>query len=825
MPQGFRLLLPGLFFGLLICFGGASSGQELTPDPEEGPSEENKDYQGIEEIVVTAEKRSSDLQKTPTAITALSGVQLFDRGIYDVEALASQVPNLHYGEVFGLSRITIRGIGVQGFNDPSTAFHIDGVYQNNPTAASALTFYDLQQIEVLRGPQGTLWGRNSTAGAINVATRRPTHEREVFGDLLFGSYDQVFGRGVVNVPLVEEKVAMRVAGFYRERDGYQDNLFVPGDDQDADDAKNWGIRPQLLFEITEDAELVMRGTYSHQGGVGFGNKIVGDYPGVYLFTEGPPNGGAPNWVYADPYNSTVVGYGPVRPNPQDSREVRKDAHQFQDVSTWDVNGTLEWDFAMPGLGDVTFSAVGSYKEENRTQSFDGDLTEQAMVVANIAAWTKDRGLDAHLRSNSDIQATMPFAGEDLTFSTEWILGFFALDADGYLDVQLPGVGRDNTIFVGPGGSICNGNDQPLGCPNAFPGFNLLLRGAFTKASTEVLSLAPYGHMKFGFLEDTLNFGLGLRYSYDRKTGYRQGGQVDALATGFLTLPIGCVFAPYNSTTEADWDGVSGDFKVEYLPADEHMVYGSVSRGYKPGVINGDSVSTNCAEGPQPEDPAKKEKIWAYEIGTKNRFLDNQLQANLTAFYYDYEDLQVRTQVQDVTMTSSAEQARIWGIEFEGIWMPIDELRLSVIYGYLNAKYTDYNRGWDYALPSDQNPQDFSGHRMIRAPEHTATFAAEYTYALESYGSLISRIQYFVSDEIYFSASNRPEDREPSYGKLEARLRWEALEEDLFIEASVENITDETIRSTRAIGNVLLGRPVTAAFEPPRTWGIRVGGNF
>ena len=159
------------------------------------------EHGGIEEMMVTAQKRSTNIQETPGAITALSGAQLFDRGIYDVESLATQVPNFQYGENFGIARITIRGIGNEGFTDPSTAFHINGIYQNNPTAASALTFYDIAQIEVLRGPQGTLWGRNSTAGAINVTTRAPVHELEIFGDLLRGSYEQWFGRGVVNVPV------------------------------------------------------------------------------------------------------------------------------------------------------------------------------------------------------------------------------------------------------------------------------------------------------------------------------------------------------------------------------------------------------------------------------------------------------------------------------------------------------------------------------------------------------------------------------------------------------------------------------------------------
>jgi len=115
--------------------------------------------------------------------------------------------------------------------------------------------------------------------------------------------------------------------------------------------------------------------------------------------------------------------------------------------------------------------------------------------------------------------------------------------------------------------------------------------------------------------------------------------------------------------------------------------------------------------------------------------------------------------------------------------------------------------------------------MIRAPENSATMAAEYVWDLAEYGSIIPRIQYYISDEIYFGASNLDQDREPSYGKLQIRARWESQENDVFVEGFVQNLIDKDVRSTRAIGSALLGRPVTAAYEPPRTWGIRIGGSY
>jgi iron complex outermembrane receptor protein len=273
-------------------------------------------------------------------------------------------------------------------------------------------------------------------------------------------------------------------------------------------------------------------------------------------------------------------------------------------------------------------------------------------------------------------------------------------------------------------------------------------------------------------------------------------------------------------------------KLEFFPADDHMVYVSVSRGYKPGYINGDatSIDIGCATGDDAITPlrnGKEETVWAYEIGSKNRFLDNTLQANLTGFIYQYENLQVQSSFDSSTYIQNAARAQVRGIEFEGIWEPIEYLSLSVVYGYLNARYLDY-RGFDFATGASEAPDglfNFSGNRMIRAPEHTATLAAEYQWDLGERGRIIPRIQYFVSDEIFFNASNRPADTEPAYGTLQLRGRWESAEENLFIEGFVENVTDEDVRSTRAIGSALLGRPVTVAYEPPRTWGVRIGASY
>ena len=848
-----------LTLGLVLLLSFPAFGQELEASEDTEDSGEEEGYRGgIEEIIVTAEKRSTALQETPMAITALSGAQLFDRGIYDIESLATQVPNFQYGETFGVARLTIRGIGNEGFTDPSTAFHIDGVYQNNQTAASALTFYDIAQVEVLRGPQGTLWGRNSTAGAINVSTRGPTHELEIFGDLLRGSYQQWFGRSVVNVPILDDRIAARTAFYFNKRDGYQENLAYPGTtSQNGDDADSWGIRPQLLFEITDEISLTMRGGHDHQGGVGWASKIQGAYPETYLFTANPipidpipfavpPFPSSDLYMFIDPYHSEVGG-APMQPNPTDPRQIRRDARQFQDINTWHLNGTLVWDFFVPAIGDLSFSIVGSYRDEVRSQNFDFDSSDQDMLLGNITASTRDRVIDAHLRSSGDS-------------STQWLLGFFMLDADGQLALNAPGPGGTTNAFVGAGGRVCT---VPVGDPTPSPGCTpwtltipllgpdpfdpvilgekIAVSGASIGGSNQTLSLAGYGHVRQEFFEDRLSIGLGLRYSWDRSKGARSsgmvtisgpqrftpGGYVDIFPPGDANadgIPDNCIMIATATDEEETWDGVTGDLKIDFKPADDHMVYASISHGYKPGSING--VAQGIAPGCNPANitdlkNSAEETIWAYEIGSKNRFLDNTVQANLTGFVYQYENLQVVSRFDQSSFIQNAQKAQVRGIEFEGIWEPIEDLSLSVVYGYLNANYLDYI-GFNFATGQIE---DFSGNRMVRAPEHTATLAAEYLWSLEGNGQIIPRVQYLVSDSIYFNAANSLDSLEPSYGTLQIRTRWESENDRFFIEGFIENVTDEDVRSTRMVGSALLGRPITVAYEPPRTWGVRIGGSY
>ena len=249
----------------LLAFSGsarAQSAAETSSAPDDGAK--------LEEVVVTAEKRGESIQNVPISMTALTGDSLRDAGITNATALGDQVPSLAIGNNGDSIEIFVRGIGSTNdteVGDPAVAFNVDGVYIGRPSGAGG-TFFDVNRIEVLRGPQGTLYGRNATAGAVNVITNDPTQRFEASGDLTFGNYDTIETGGVVNVPL-SDVLAVRAAFHTESHDGYLDNRNVTqGVTSNADDAQNAAGRFKALYTPIEDLSVLLGADYFHAGGVG-----------------------------------------------------------------------------------------------------------------------------------------------------------------------------------------------------------------------------------------------------------------------------------------------------------------------------------------------------------------------------------------------------------------------------------------------------------------------------------------------------------------------------------------------------------------------------
>lgn len=354
-----------------------------------------KAEEAIEKVTVTAQKRLEDSQKVPISMKALTGTQLDERGINGFADLKYQVPSLTFGGQVtgGENFVTLRGVGnenLTGGGDPGVAYHSDGVYLGRTVGVDE-SFFDVQRIEVLRGPQGTLYGRNSTGGTINVITNKPElGEFSGAADVTMGNYGFLRTRAMVNVPL-GENVAFRVAGIVNQRDGYQENLLGPAacGDCEGDAADNFNVRGHLYFKLSEKADLLISAA-AFENNEPVAIKIREPFPFNLNGVLG---------------TDRFVG---ALPNPTDPRQVRNDFRNTLDLTTRSVSATLNWDI-FPG---ATLTSITGYQRLHWSQTSDGDGSELPLAFTNY--WRND---------SEQISEELRLASTD-DGPNKWLVGIF-----------------------------------------------------------------------------------------------------------------------------------------------------------------------------------------------------------------------------------------------------------------------------------------------------------------------------------------------------------------------------------------------------------------
>lgn len=385
--------------------------------PIDAPLAQNDDAAGgglaLEEVLVTAQKRSTNLQETPAAISAFTGDALATRGIDDATSMQSYVPNLHVGQEQDGFRIALRGVGTQGtssVNDPGVAFHIDGLYYPRPSSASSL-FFDVDRVEVLRGPQGTLYGRNATGGAINVISKRPSSELEAQLGASIGSDEFYEMRGVLNVPL-SDSISTRLSVIRSEDEGYHENLSTAPEVSKAffGSDGDWAARGQVLFDPSDRFELLLSVSYSELNGTGI--------PMTYLRP------------FSSPIPPVRALYQLAPAEPPERLETYNDNRSFNDTETLAVAPTMTVSF--DGL-DVVLVAGQIEQDTHIVQDFDGSnqpVSQFEKVQSNTA-----RSVEVRLVSSG-------------SGPLEWLFGgfYFEEETDIFRGVQLNGVAGPLPVF-------------------------------------------------------------------------------------------------------------------------------------------------------------------------------------------------------------------------------------------------------------------------------------------------------------------------------------------------------------------------------------------
>ncbi|WP_421849274.1 TonB-dependent receptor [Novosphingobium sp.] len=613
---------------ITACLMSSSSLYAQTPKPPAGAvgasAVQPNDATG--DIIVTAEKRSSTLQKTPIAITALTGVALEQRNIQSAEALAVATPSLRYQEYQGNALLTLRGIGsdnITSGGDPAVAFYVDGVYFARTTSAEGLLF-DVDRVEVLRGPQGTLYGRNATGGAINVVTRPAQfNQTAMLADATYGNYDRVRLRGAVNIPLATDRAAARISAVYEKRNGYQRNLASTDRSKDLDDADIFEMRGQLRLAPTDAIELTLRGTYSYRGGNGPAEKALGAYRPLIVAN---PAGDPP--VLAFPYDAAIpFGFG-ARANPASPREVYLNGPNQLRVKTANIAATLNWELPDSFLGGATFRTIVGYQDQRFRFTRDSDMSE-AQILFNdfIRQFNKQTSVESQLISKPG--------------KFEWIVGGYYLRETGIDDIG---------ISYGP-------------IP---PGL-----GAFTvpiglKLDVTSTSAAAFGQGTIK-LSPSLRMTAGLRYSHDRK---------EALSTFSFGGPTQTL------PGARSWAAVTGKVGLDWTTAGGQLLYATVSRGYKAGGFSLAQPAYNPEYIWSYEAGAKlvllDRRLRANLAAFYYNYSDLQVSAVRTG-----------PNGAPTIVVDNAASSTVYGAEAELVATPIEKLQLEATLTYLHAKYDKY----------------------------------------------------------------------------------------------------------------------------------------
>jgi iron complex outermembrane receptor protein len=605
---------------------------------------------------------------------------------------------------------------------------------------------------------------------------------------VFSTIHQKMARGALNMPLVEGLAALRVSGFWEDRDGYQQNFALEGSDDDVDDADDFGIRTQLLLTPGAALETMFRFNYARKRGVGFALKRVGPLPEfVELVPDLPPLDRQPI-------------YDGATPNPDNERKVYLDTKGRIDNAMINGNADIQWQMPeMPFFGDTKLRMLGSFTDFDDSSINDQDYSDLRLAVAN-QSWKGDEWV-------GEIDWSSDYGGDG-----GWLLGIFHL-----------GTTADNDI------------DAPSTIPlTNNPGDSANISVPFSqKFDSSAYSLAGFATGWYR-ITDKLRIEAGVRYSHDWKKSDLESPIIFLQEEGKPPTPL-VLFQPIDDSRSDDWGEPTGSISLDYQISEESLVYGRFATGYKAGTLNNDIAPIGGELGdPDCKDDddgtvcdgivsppiAEPENLYALEVGLKNTLFDNRGLLNGTAFIYWYDDLQVSQLSQVQYFVENAATARIWGIELETTWRPIEPLTLEAQFSYLDTTYTDFENCTDAKDPLLPE-QDCTGNELSRAPRFSGNLIATYEMDLGRFGSVTPLAQLYASDEIFFRPTNEAADTQDAYYLLNFRLMWRSEDDHLGLELFIDNALDEDVATTKIVGSALLGSPLLDAYNRPRTVGARV----
>jgi len=769
-------------------------------------AQESASEGGLEEVTVTARKTSENLQVVPIAVSAFSVESLESKGLSNLAQIADFAPNVTLDFTSPISGASsalvafIRGIGQSDFAinfEPGVGVYVDGVYYAR-TIGSVIDLLDLERIEVLKGPQGTLFGRNTIGGAINVVTRPPADHFQGKAEMTVGSYNRRDVRGGVDLPL-SDSVRTSFAFSSKNRDGYVDRIPFPGwsnaepsdlrydngklsrlpNGNDLGNENNDTLRAKLFWLIDDSKSLLIAGDYVRVRENSAPTTLVRTFPAG---PDGVP--GTADDTLSSLYNACAAGVGPpICTNVAGvgnlaGRTPYGNAFQTgNDFTTYGngLSGTFINDWGLSatlsiGLTDnLMLKSITAYRKLD--SAFGEDADESPLVIDHHGFVMDQDQITQELQLVSDTEVL------------DWAAGLYFFREEG---------GIHDLVPLGGGLLQVDG-------PNT-------LRNR---------SAAAYGQLTW-HITAPWSVTLGARYTDEDKRF--NGGQRDRDALAFnLGLPAALHPVPSNPTIyfppgelRQDFSNTSIRLGTELRFSDEVFGYISFAQGFKAG-----GWDTRLTAPVLVVPPFREEKADTTEIGIKSELADRRVRLNVAAFFTKYDDLQLIIQRGISPLTTNAGKSEIKGAEAELEWAATDALRISANYGWIDAEYTQ--------LDAAANTSGiFLSNKFSNTPENSFSLALDFNQPLGG-GTLGWHADYAWKDDTFNDAVNTPELLQKAFGLLGVSVTYHAPDDKWSLAVGGQNLTDEEYTMSGfnqpGIGYILATRGM------PRTWFAKLSLNF
>lgn len=852
--------------------------EETEPDASEG----------LEKIVVTAQKRAQNLQEVPVAVSAFTGEEMGEAVIKDLYDLTTNVPGFgsFQSQSATNSSFSIRGVGTSSQNfglESSVGLYVDGVYRARQNSM-VNNLVDVEAVEILRGPQGTLFGKNTPSGAVLVRTKAPSHDGDDgFVELTVGNYGLVNYAGAASISAIEDVLAFRVTAFGSDRDGTISDINLG--EEVLNDRNRWGARLQALYTPSDDLSV----------------RIIADYAEIDEICCGAPvqvsnvqANEIPGQFGTDAFLKTLLTNNFELFEGGDAFFDRKVAVSFLPESTMEDRGLsaeINWDLD----DNYSIVSVSAYRSFDSFDNIDSDFSEAPLFGTTNDATQSSFSQELRLDYTSD--------------KLNYILGayYFTQDLDLNYDLYTEDL-FDTFIMQGLFGGALNDLVAGIDSVSAATGGLVAATATASPSDTHFVHTAKQEHESIALfgqfdykLTDTLTLTAGLRYtdeskdidtvyqeelpgadglpdffsgiqsvgynpadpstwdaSFNADTGQWESDYIVDMASwaGFYLLtdplnPVGvAAYAPFQqegwafnalgATTSSrpdivdtlEDDQITGTLKLSWQPDRNTLLYASFGTGYKSGGTNTDRI----AEGFDPLFDAETSQ--SFELGIKKDFPAQDLRINAATHYTTVKDFQANTFTGNGFNLQNAGDYKISGLELEATWLPVDTVEVNFAYALVNAEYETFEAGNCWVAytwhtgdddPGRQNPTDQfcdrSGDRPAGEPESYAVVSVKKDFEISDsiYAYVLG--EYSYTGEIILDGSNDPYAVQDAYNVLNLRLFFNFSDYDMDLVFWGRNILDEEYINRTNFNTPLQEGKLNAYMSEPATYGVTLRKRF